>query len=59
MQTLPGNLTFNFTVAQTLDFDEDSPACCLPGRARLRLAYRGWGGTTLHITSTARAPGVS
>ena len=44
VQTLARNLTFNFTVAQTLDFDEDvTRLAAFQAGARLRLAFRGWG----------------
>ncbi len=44
VQTLARNLTFNFTVAQTLDFDDGTTRlAAFQAGARLRLAFRGWG----------------
>lgn len=44
VQTLARNLTFNFTVCQTIDFDEDATTlAAFQAGARLRYAFPGWG----------------
>jgi hypothetical protein len=44
VQTLARNLTFNFTVCQTIDFDEDvTRLAAYQAGARLRYAFTGWG----------------
>ncbi len=44
VQTLARNLTFNFTVCQTLDFDQDQTRlAAFQAGGRLRLAFAGWG----------------
>jgi len=44
VQTLARNLTFNFTVCQTIDFDEDvTRLAAYQAGARLRYAFNGWG----------------
>lgn len=44
VQTLARNLTFNFTVCQTIDFDDDvTRLAAYQVGARLRYAFAGWG----------------
>jgi len=44
VQTLARNLTFNFTVCQTLDFDGDETRlAAFQAGGRLRFAFPGWG----------------
>lgn len=44
VQTLARNLTFNFTVCQTIDVDEDvTRLAAYQAGARLRYAFQGWG----------------
>lgn len=44
VQTLARNLTFNFTLSQTLDFNgEETVLAAFQGGARLRYSFAGWG----------------